>query len=126
MQHKVEPQLESDFDELMPSNHLDEELNFDSSMEEPLPSFSRDDENYSKMSAPKEDEYWTVKNGKNSLFSVIVNEDPIEVKYFEPSVKGICHILNDEIFPVLIEDLGQKVSPPETIRRGRRTFYCFE
>ena len=50
----------------------------------------------------------------------------IEVKYFEPSVKGICHILNDEIFPVLIEDLGQKVSPPETIRRGRRTFYCFE
>ena len=49
-----------------------------------------------------------MKNEKHSLFSVIVKENPIEVQYFEPSVKGKYHILNEEIFLVYIEDLVSK------------------
>ena len=47
-------------------------------------------------------------------------------KYFEPSVKGEYHILNDTVFDVYFEDLDQKVDEPETVRKGRRVFYYFE
>ena len=72
-------------------------------------------------------EYWKVRNGVHFLFAQISNENPLEVKYFEPSVKGNFHSLNENPFDVCLEDLQEKIEPPEIIKRGKyRKFYLFE
>ena len=54
-------------------------------------------------------------------------ENPTRVKYFEPSVNANFLVLNDNIFDPFIEDLEEKVDPPETIKVGKsRVFYSFE
>ena len=72
-------------------------------------------------------EFWSIKNGQHSVFSLVVAENPARVKYFEPSVNGNFLVLNDNIFDPFIEDLEEKVDPPETIKVGKsRVFYSFE
>ena len=77
---------------------------------------------------PEVGEYWTIKAGKDSfLYAIIESKTPLSVQYFAPSVKEKCHIFNDPIFPVLVEDLGKKISPPEIKKLGKyRKFYYFE
>ena len=50
---------------------------------------------------PQEGEYWKVKVGKNILFAFIVSENPLGVKYFEPTIKGGYYRLSDAIFDVV-------------------------
>ena len=50
----------------------------------------------------------------------------ISVKYFEPTIKGDLHCLNDMIFDVFAEDLKEKIELPEMIQKGRRQYYRFE
>ena len=61
------------------------------------------------------------------LFSIITSEDPLSVRYFEPSIKkqGL-QCLNEMVFDVYLEDLKEKIEQPQLIHRGRRTFYLFE
>ena len=47
-------------------------------------------------------------------------------KYFEPTIKGGLHCLNDMIFDVFSEDLQEKIELPEVIQKGRRTYYRFQ
>ena len=75
---------------------------------------------------PKVGEYWKVKNGVHSLFVIITNDSPLEVKYFESTVRGSYHCLNDTIYEVFSEDLDQKVPPPKVTQKGRRTYYSFQ
>ena len=75
---------------------------------------------------PKLGEYWSVKNSQD-LFVVIETENPLSVKYFQPSVKGEFHRLNDTVYEILAEDLGKKISPPKIKNSGKfRQFYEFE
>ena len=67
-----------------------------------------------------------LKSGRDHFFAKITSEVPLEVKYFEPTVKGGYLSLNDTIFEVFLEDLDDQVHPPETIRKGRRVFYSFD
>ena len=72
-------------------------------------------------------QYWKVKNGTHSLYAVISSKEPIEVQYFEPTVQGNFHSLNETEFEVFLEDLDEKIEPPKILRKGRtRTFYDFE
>ena len=49
------------------------------------------------------------------------------MQYFEPTVKGNFHSLNEAEFEVFFEDLDEKIEPPKILRKGRtRTFYDFE
>ena len=75
---------------------------------------------------PKLGEHWSVKNSQD-LFVVIETENPLSVKYFQPSVKGEFHRLNDTVYEILAEDLGKKISPPKIKNSGKfRQFYEFE
>ena len=76
---------------------------------------------------PQVDEYWTVKAGGGSfVYAKIIIEFPLSVRYFSLSVKEKCHKLNDEVLPVLLQDLGKKISPPTIIKAGRlREYYHF-
>ena len=82
-----------------------------------------------KMSpkSPKLNEYWKIKNGKTVFsYALIVNENPLSVQYFEDSVKGLGHRLNEDIWQVFDQDLDQKVCPPEIKNVGKfRKFYHF-
>ena len=71
-------------------------------------------------------EYWKIKNGAVFLFAIIASDDPLSVKYFEPTIKGGLHCLNDMIFDVFSEDLQEKIELPEVIQKGRRTYYRFQ
>ena len=71
-------------------------------------------------------DFWKIRNGVHCLFAIIESENPIEVKYFEPTIKGNYHCLNDTIFEVFEDDLEEKITPPEIIQKGRRKYYCFE
>ena len=74
---------------------------------------------------PKMGEYWSVKDSQN-LFVVIETETPLSVKYFQPSVKEY-HRLNDAVYEILVEDLGNKVSAPKIKSMGKfRQFFEFE
>ena len=71
-------------------------------------------------------EYWKIRNGSNYLYAQIVKDNPLEVKYFEPSAKGKFHVINETIFEVLSEDLDEKIDSPEVITKGRgRKYYKF-
>ena len=75
---------------------------------------------------PKLGEHWSVKNSQD-LFVVIETENPLSVKYFQPSVKGEFHRLNDTVYEILAEDLGKKISAPKIKNSGKfRQFYEFE
>lgn len=75
---------------------------------------------------PNIGEYWSIKNSQ-SLYVIIETSSPLTVKYFQPSVKGEYHKLNDTIYEILIEDLGKKVLAPKVKNSGRfRQFYEFE
>ena len=76
---------------------------------------------------PKKDEFWKIRNGRsgNFLYTLIVGENPLEVKYFEPTVKGKHHCLNEAIFDAFIDDLEEKVEPPKVIKKGKREYYSF-
>ena len=95
-------------------------------LSEPLSSV--EPEEIAKEINPKVGEYWTVKNGKTHfLYSLIVSENPLNVQYFATSVKGQGLRLEDDIWPVFIEDLGRNVSPPTIQQMGRfRKTYQFE
>ena len=54
---------------------------------------------------------------KQFLYSIIASENPLSVQYFEPRVKGKCHSLNKNIFPVFPQDMGEKVSPPKIVKK---------
>ena len=59
------------------------------------------------------------KNGNTQFpYSIIASENPLSVQYFEPTVKGKCHSLNEDIFPVFPQDMREKVSPPKTVKKG--------
>ena len=95
--------------------------------EEPeIPQLFDLDINEAQEIKPKMGEYWSVKNNQN-LFVVIETENPLSVKYFQPSVKGQHHILNDTVYETLVEDLGIKIPAPKVKNSGRfRQFYEFE
>ena len=60
-------------------------------------------------------------------FVDIETEHPLSVKYFQPSVKGEYHRLNDTVYEILPEDLGKKISAPKIKNSGKfRQFYKFE
>ena len=40
-------------------------------------------------------------------------ENPLGVKYFEPSAKGNYQILNETVFDVFVEDLNEQIPPPK-------------
>ena len=61
------------------------------------------------------------------LFAIICNVTPLEVKYFEKTLKGNYHCLNDNVFELFKEDLAEKLSaPPKEVKKGRHTYYIFE
>ena len=76
---------------------------------------------------PQVDEYWTVKAPRGSfVYAKIIIEFPLSVRYFSLSVKGKSYKLNDEVLPVLLQDLGKKISPPTITKAGRcREYYHF-
>ena len=75
---------------------------------------------------PKVGEYWKVKNGATFLYATITNETPLEAQYFSPTKsKSDLYCLNEEIFAVFIEDMEEKIEPPEKIQKGRRKYYLF-
>ena len=77
---------------------------------------------------PEVGDYWTVKNGKTHfLYSIITSTNPLTVKYFEPTVQGKFHCLNDDIYPAFDQDLDKKISPPTIVSKGKfRKFYTFK
>ena len=48
------------------------------------------------------------------------------VKYFQPSIRGTYHSLNDKIYDAFIEDFDRKVEKPEAKIGKTRTFYHFK
>ena len=72
---------------------------------------------------PEIGEYWKVKNGKkgkNFLYSIIVNLDPLEVRFFSLSSQGKSHKLDDESWPIFEGDLDEKITPPKIEEKGRK------
>ena len=53
------------------------------------------------------------------LFVIIESENPLSVKYFQPSVKGDYHRFNDTIWKILVEDLENKIPPPKVKNFGK-------
>lgn len=72
--------------------------------------------------------YLKIRDGKkNFRYSIIVSEDPLKVNYFDLSVKGKCHTLNEKYaWDVYEKDLDEKISEPEINRGTFRTFYNFK
>ena len=71
-----------------------------------------------------EGEYWQIRIGKHSLYDKIVAENPLRVKYSEPSIRGKFHNLNDKINDVFEADVHKKVTPHQIIHKGKtRVFY---
>ena len=61
--------------------------------------------------------YWEVSNGNQSLYAIIVEKNPVMVRFFEPT---------NNPFEVLAEDLVRKVNEPQLIPVGRsRMNYIF-
>ena len=58
---------------------------------------------------PKLGQYWRVKNGQEFLYALIVDENPIVVQYFEPTVKGQYYSLNQRKFEVFNEDFDVQI-----------------
>ena len=87
-----------------------------------------DNENeYETNMNPKTGEHWTVKNGVHSLYAIIISEIPLTVKYFEPTVRGQFHCLNEKVFDVFPGDLEQKINAPTIIQKGSyRKYYTFK
>ena len=89
--------------------------------------FDFDDEDDEQESKPNLGEFWKVRNGTQSLYAIISNENPLVVKYFTPTVKGNYYFLDEKPFDVCFEDLDQKIDPPKIIPKGkRRKFYVFD
>ena len=100
------------------------------SQEEPNEAIDSDDDKIPTTSLPntgdkpRKGEFWKIRNGVHTLFSVISTEEPLTVKYFEAG--GNYHILDDKEFEIFAGDLDTKVDPPETMKRGSRVYYVFE
>ena len=75
---------------------------------------------------PQVGEYWKVRNGRDYLFAIVTSEVPLEVRYFEPCAKKGFLCLNDTIFEAFLQDLNEKIHPPESIQMGKRVFYSFD
>ena len=98
----------------------------ENSQEDEIPQFFDLEVNEASEIKPKVGEHWSVKNCQN-LYVIIETENPISVKYFQPSVKGEYHRLNDTVYEILTEDLGKKISAPKIKNLGKfRQFYQFE
>ena len=76
---------------------------------------------------PNVGEYWSLKKGQD-LFVIIDSVTPLFVKYFQPSVPGgKNHILNNDSFPFLLEDLDKKIDAPKVVYTSKsRQYYDFE
>ena len=93
--------------------------------DEPISLFDIEDDFENELK-PKIGEYWKVKNGAHFLYAKISKENPLEVMYFSPSVKGSFFSLNDTPYSACREDLHEKIDPPDVIQKGRhRKFYLF-
>ena len=68
---------------------------------------------------PKIGEYWQIRIGKHSLYDKIVAENPLRVKYSEPSIREKFHNLNDKINDVFEADVHKKVTPHQIIHKGK-------
>ena len=93
--------------------------------EEPI--FDNDETDQSEnVPKPSVGEYWKVKNGAHFLYAKVSKENPLELQYFSPTVKGNFYSLNENPYSVCLEDLQEKIDPPDTIMKGRhRKFYLF-
>ena len=60
-----------------------------------------------------------VRNCAFSLYDKIVAENPLRVKYSEPSIRGKFHNLNDKINDVFEADVHKKVTPHQIIHKGK-------
>ena len=73
---------------------------------------------------PKAGEYWKVSNGNDHLFALVTSQDPLEVQYFQPSMKG-NYCLNETVFYASVDDFDQKIEAPKEISKGRRKYFTF-
>ena len=76
---------------------------------------------------PDISQYWEISNGKDSIYSQVVEKDPFMVQFFEPNSIGDAYRLNDLKFEVLHEPFVRKVQEPQLIAIGRsRVNYIFK
>ena len=76
--------------------------------------------------APDVNQYWEISNGRDSLYGIVIQTNPLMVQYFEPTTTGDAYKLNDMMFEVFSEDFVRKVKDPELIAVGRsRVNYVF-
>ena len=90
--------------------------------------FEKQDEEVEEVQVnPKFGEYWSIKNGQNQiLYAIVENENPLAVKYFQPTIRGKSHSLNESIYEASIEDFDKQINPPEIVQKGRnRKYYNF-
>ena len=87
--------------------------------------FDLEDSVNSTEKNPKLGEHWLVKNGGNSLFAIIVDENPLGVKYFQSTIRGNFR-LDDKVYDVFIDDLERQIEKPEVKAGKTRTFYHFK
>ena len=74
---------------------------------------------------PKIGEHWTINNGQHFLFALVTNDNPLEVQFYQPSIKG-NHSLSEAIFEVCLKDFEQKIEAPLVISKGKhRKYYNF-
>ena len=68
-----------------------------------------------------------VDNGKDSLYTFVVETDPFMVQFFELNTsKSDAYRLNDVNFEVLPEDFVRKMKDPQLVAIGRsRVNYVF-
>ena len=65
-------------------------------------------------------QYWGISNGKDSLYTYVIETDPFMVQFLEPNTsRSDAYRLNDVRFEVLPEDFVGKVKDPQLVAVGR-------
>ena len=76
---------------------------------------------------PDVNQYWEISNGRDSLYGIVIQTNPLMVQYFEPTSRGDAYKLNDMKFEVFSADFVRKIKEPELIAVGRsRVNYVFD
>ena len=69
---------------------------------------------------PKINQYWKVSNGKDSLYTYVVEKGRFMMQFFELNTsKSDAYRLNDVNFEVFPEDFVRKVKDPQLVAIGR-------
>ena len=107
------------------------EISKECEVETVTPADSLSDDNISvnieNNEKPEINQYWEISDGKDSLYTYVVETDPFTVQFFEPNTsRSDAYRLNDVRFEVLPKDFVRKVKDPQLVAVGRsRVKYGF-